>query len=299
MVNLQTEYKEDSSMWICALLLAILFQDRDIIRAHSTIKSLPALATLLKSDESANKYFAAQSIASLVCNGSRGTLLSVANSGAAGGLISLLGRADTDMQDLLELSEEFALVRYPDQVALERLFRVDDIRVGATSRKAIPALVDLLKPIPGRPGAPFLALGILTQLGRDCPSNKTVMVESGTLETLTKYLSFGPQDATEEAATDLLGILLSSADIRKRDSAFGVVNQLIAVLRLGGRAARLSDAKSHAVTAECHHGELLLQATGCEYWEQQVHRHQHPWRNQFSLEATGCEYWASRRHRQW
>ncbi|KAI5384392.1 Interactor with COP9 signalosome (CSN) complex [Lathyrus oleraceus] len=240
----QTEYKEDSSMWICALLLAILFQDRDIIRAHSTIKSLPALATLLKSDESANKYFAAQSIASLVCNGSRGTLLSVANSGAAGGLISLLGRADTDMQDLLELSEEFALVRYPDQVALERLFRVDDIRVGATSRKAIPALVDLLKPIPGRPGAPFLALGILTQLGRDCPSNKTVMVESGALEALTKYLSLGPQDATEEAATDLLGILFSSADIRKHDSAFGAVNQLIAVLRLGGRAARFSAAKA-------------------------------------------------------
>ncbi|KAF7834255.1 protein CELLULOSE SYNTHASE INTERACTIVE 1-like [Senna tora] len=240
----QIDYKEDSSVWISALLLAILFQDRDIIRAHATMKSIPVLANLVKSEESANRYFAAQVIASLVCNGSRGTLLSVANSGAAGGLISLLGCADTDIQDLLELSEEFSLVQYPDQVALERLFRVDDIRVGATSRKAIPALVDLLKPIPDRPGAPFLALGLLTQLARDCPSNKIVMVESGVLEALTKYLSLGPQDATEEAATDLLGILFSSAEIRKHESAFGAVTQLVAVLRLGGRGARYSAAKA-------------------------------------------------------
>lgn len=157
---MQIDFKEDSSLWICALLLAIMFQERDIIRAHATMKSIPVLANLLKSEESANRYFAAQAMASLVCNGSRGTLLSVANSGAAGGLISLLGCADVDISNLLELSEQFALVRYPEQAALERLFRVDDIRVGATSRKAIPALVDLLKPIPDRPGAPFLALGL-------------------------------------------------------------------------------------------------------------------------------------------
>ncbi|XP_062148324.1 protein CELLULOSE SYNTHASE INTERACTIVE 1 [Alnus glutinosa] len=240
----QIDFKEDSSIWVCALLLAILFQDRDIIRAHATMKCIPALANLLRSEESANKYFAAQAMASLVCNGSRGTLLSVANSGAAGGLISLLGCADVDIYDLLELSEEFALVRYPEQVALERLFRVDDIRVGATSRKAIPALVDLLKPIPDRPGAPFLALGILTQLAKDCPPNKVVMVESGVLEALTKYLSLGPQDATEEAATDLLGILFSSAEIRRHEAAFGSVSQLVAVLRLGGRGARYSAAKA-------------------------------------------------------
>ncbi|KAJ9177640.1 hypothetical protein P3X46_012839 [Hevea brasiliensis] len=240
----QGDFSEDGSIWICALLLAILFQDRDIIRAHATMKSIPVLANLLKSEEAANRYFAAQAIASLVCNGSRGTLLSVANSGAAGGLISLLGCADVDISDLLELSEEFALVRYPDQVALERLFRVEDIRVGATSRKAIPALVDLLKPIPDRPGAPFLALGLLTQLAKDCPPNKIVMVESGALEALTKYLSLGPQDATEEAATDLLGILFSSAEIRRHESAFGAVSQLVAVLRLGGRGARYSAAKA-------------------------------------------------------
>lgn len=240
----QNDFTEDDSTWICALLLAVLFQDRDIIRAHPTMKAIPVLANFLKSEESANRYFAAQAIASLVCNGSRGTLLSVANSGAAAGLISLLGCADADIHDLLELSEEFCLVRYPDQVALERLFRVDDIRVGATSRKAIPALVDLLKPIPDRPGAPFLALGLLIQLANDCSSNKIVMVESGALEALTKYLSLGPQDATEEAATDLLGILFSTAEIRRHESAFGAVSQLVAVLRLGGRAARFSAAKA-------------------------------------------------------
>ncbi|KAI5669952.1 hypothetical protein M9H77_19805 [Catharanthus roseus] len=240
----QNDFSEDGSIWICALLLAVLFQDRDIIRAHSTMKAIPVLANFLKSEEPANRYFAAQGVASLVCNGSRGTLLSVANSGAAVGLISLLGCADVDICDLLELSEEFSLVRYPDQVALERLFRVDDIRVGATSRKAIPALVDLLKPIPDRPGAPYLALGLLIQLAKDCPSNKIVMVESGALEALTKYLSLGPQDATEEAATDLLGILFSTAEIRRHESAFGAVGQLVAVLRLGGRAARYSAAKA-------------------------------------------------------
>lgn len=240
----QIEFKEDSSIWIYTLLLAILFQNRDIIRAHATMKSIPVLANWLRSEELTTRYFAAQAMASLVCNGSRGTLLSVANSGAAGGLISLLGCADVDISDLLQLSEEFGLVRYPEQVALERLFRVEDIRVGATSRKAIPALVDLLKPIPDRPGAPFLALGLLTQLAKDCPSNKIVMVESGALEALTRYLSLGPQDATEEAATDLLGILFGSAEIRRHDSSFGAVSQLVAVLRLGGKASRYSAAKA-------------------------------------------------------
>ncbi|XP_043722318.1 protein CELLULOSE SYNTHASE INTERACTIVE 1-like [Telopea speciosissima] len=240
----QGDFREDTSTWVCALLLAILFQDRDIIRANTTMHSIPVLASLLRSEESANRYFAAQAVASLVCNGSRGTLLAVANSGAAGGLISLLGCADADIYDLVELSEEFALVHNPEQVALERLFRVDDIRVGATSRKAIPALVDLLKPIPDRPGAPFLALGLLTQLAKDSPPNKIVMVESGALEALTKYLSLGPQDATEEASTDLLGILFGSAEIRRHDAAFGTVSQLVAVLRLGGRGARYSAAKA-------------------------------------------------------
>ncbi|XP_058096681.1 protein CELLULOSE SYNTHASE INTERACTIVE 1-like [Magnolia sinica] len=259
----QSDTREESSAWVCALLLAVLFQDRDIIRAHATMRSIPVLANFLKSEEPADRYFAAQALASLVCNGSRGTLLAVANSGAAGGFIPLLGCADSDISNLLELSEEFALVRNPEQVALERLFRVDDIRVGATSRKAIPALVDLLKPIPDRPGAPFLALGLLTQLARDSPSNKLVMVEAGALEALTKYLSLGPQDATEEAATDLLGILFGSAEIRRHESAYGSVNQLVAVLRLGGRNSRYSAAKALESLFSADHirnGETARQA---------------------------------------
>ncbi|KAL5200774.1 hypothetical protein ABZP36_021977 [Zizania latifolia] len=236
--------EEDSTAWVCALLLALLFQEREINRSNQALHSIPVLSNLLRSDEQAYRYFAAQALASLVCNGSRGTLLAVANSGAATGLISLLGCAEVDIADLLELSEEFMLMHNPDQIALERLFRVDDIRVGATSRKSIPILVDLLKPIPERPGAPFLALGLLTQLAVDCPPNMLLMAEAGILEALTKYLSLSPQDATEEATTDLLGILFSSAEIRHNDAALGTVNQLVAVLRLGGRNSRYSAAKA-------------------------------------------------------
>ncbi|XP_065019414.1 protein CELLULOSE SYNTHASE INTERACTIVE 1-like [Musa acuminata AAA Group] len=242
--SIQSDSKEDNIAWVCALLLAVLFLDRDIIRSNATMHSIPVLASFLRSEDTVNRYFAAQALASLVCNGSRGTLLAVANSGAASGLISLLGCADSDIADLLELADEFFLVQNPEQVALEKLFRVDDIRNGATSRKAIPILVDLLKPIPDRPGAPFLALGHLKQLAVDCSSNKLVMVESGALEALTKYLSLGPQDATEEAATDLMGILFGTAEIRRHESAFGAVNQLVAVLRLGGRNSRYSAAKA-------------------------------------------------------
>ncbi|KAJ4902744.1 CELLULOSE SYNTHASE INTERACTIVE 1 [Raphanus sativus] len=241
---LQADNGEDTNIWVCALLLAILFQDREITRANATMKAVPVLSNLVKSEEYADRYFAAQALSSLVCNGSRGTLLSVANSGAAAGFISLLGCSDDDIKELLQLSQEFMLVRYPDQVALERLFRVEDIRVGATSRKAIPLLVDLLKPIPDRPGAPLLSLNLLTQLAGDCPQNMIVMVESGALEGLSKYLSLGPKDEQEEAATVLLGILFSSAEIRRHESAFGAVSQLVAVLRLGGRGARYSAAKA-------------------------------------------------------
>ena len=79
----QTDTEENGSIWVCALLLVILFQDRDIIHEPATMRAIPALTTLLKSEETANKYFAAQALASLVCNGSRCTLLAVANSGAA------------------------------------------------------------------------------------------------------------------------------------------------------------------------------------------------------------------------
>ncbi|XP_042470652.1 protein CELLULOSE SYNTHASE INTERACTIVE 1-like [Zingiber officinale] len=262
-LNVQSGSGEDNTAWASALLLALLFQDREIIRSDATMHSIPILASLLRSEDSVNRYFAAQALTSLVCNGSRGTLLAVANSGAAVGFISLLGCADSDIADLLELADEFFLVQNPDQIALEKLFRVDDVRNGATSRKAIPLLVDLLKPIPDRPGAPFLALGLLTQLAVDCPSNKQLMVESGILEAVTKYLSLGPQDATEEAATDLLGILFSSAEARKHESAIGAVNQLVAVLRLGGRNSRYSAAKaleSLFLAEHIRNGETARQA---------------------------------------
>jgi hypothetical protein len=149
-----------------------------------------------------------------------------------------------DISKLIELSEEFSLVHNPDQVAMERLFRVDDIKVGATSRKAIPALVELLKPIPDRPGAPSLALELLIQLAVDNNSNKLVMAEAGAIEALTKYLSLGPQDAIEEALAELLRILFSSPEIRQHESAVGAVNQLVAVLRLGTRGSRYSAARA-------------------------------------------------------
>jgi hypothetical protein len=215
-----------------------------VIRSDAALNSIPVLSNLLRSDEQPNRYFAAQALSSLVSNGSRGTILTIANSGVAIGLISLLGCADSDIADLLELSEEFKLPTNPDQIALERMFRVDEIRVGATSKKAIPALVDLLKPIPDRPGAPVLSVGLLTQLALDCPSNMNIMAEAGAVEALTKYLSLSPQDATEEATTELLGILFSNAEIRRHESSIGAVNQLVAVLRLGGRNSRYSAAKA-------------------------------------------------------
>ncbi|KAH7422104.1 hypothetical protein KP509_13G090700 [Ceratopteris richardii] len=238
------DVEDNGSVWVSMLLLAILFQQRDVTRSPGTMRAISSLAVLLKAEESIDRYFAAQALASLICNGSRGTLLAVANSGVAGGLIPLLGSLESDIANFVALSEEFSLVPNPDQVALERLFRVEDIRVGATARKAIPFLVDLLKPIPDRPGAPSLALSLLTQLAKGSTTNKLAMAEAGALDALTKYLSLGPQDAIEEATADLLRILFSSTDLRKHESALGAVNQLIAVLRLGTRGSRYNAARA-------------------------------------------------------
>eukprot|EP00250_Pteridium_aquilinum_P021587 c25167_g2_i1 orf=475-6879(+) len=238
------DVEDNGSVWVSMLLLAILFQHRDVTRSPGTMRAISSLAILLRSEEGIDRYFAAQALASLICNGSRGTLLAVANSGVAGGLIPLLGSLESDISNFVALSEEFSLAPNPDQVALERLFRVDDIRVGATARKAIPFLVDLLKPIPDRPGAPSLALSLLTQLAKGSSTNKLVMAEAGALDALTKYLSLGPQDAIEEATADLLRILFSSTDLRRHESALGAVNQLVAVLRLGTRGSRYNAARA-------------------------------------------------------
>ena len=138
-----------------------------------------------------------------------------------------------DVLKLIELPEEFSLVHNPDQGALERLSRVDDIKVGATSRKAIPALVELLKPIPDRPGAPSLALGFLIQLTVDNNSNKLVMAEAGAIEALTKYLFLGPQDAIEEALAELLRIFFSSPEIRRHESVVGSCQSVGCNITLG------------------------------------------------------------------
>ncbi|XP_024360310.1 protein CELLULOSE SYNTHASE INTERACTIVE 1 isoform X2 [Physcomitrium patens] len=240
----EAEVEDNGSTWVSALLLAILFSDRDVTRAPAIMRAIPSLVTLLKSQETIDRYFAAQALASLVCNGNRGTLLAVANSGAAGGLIQMLGMSASDISKLVSLSKEFGLHGHPDEVALEWLFRVDDIRVGATARKAIPMLVNLLKPLADRPGAAPLALGLLTQLANDNNVNKLAMTEAGALDGLTKYLSIGPKDVIEEATADLLRILFTSPELRRHDSAVCALEQLVAVLRFGSRGSRLSAARA-------------------------------------------------------
>ncbi|CAA6665079.1 unnamed protein product [Spirodela intermedia] len=181
LLSAQSEAKEDSRSWTCALLLAVLFLDREIISEHATMHSIPVLASFLRSEEPASRYFSAQALNSLVCNGDRGTLLAVANSGAAVGLISLLGCAETDISDLLELAREFSLAH-------------------RTPR--------------------------------------------------------GSHDRSP-------GILFSSAEITRHESASGAVSQLVAVLRLGGRNSRYSAARaleSLFFAEQIRNGEAARQA---------------------------------------
>lgn len=234
----QAELEDSRGIWVSALLLAILFQDKTVIEATATMRTIASLALLLRSEENINKYFSAQALASLVCNGSKGTLLAVANSGVVGGLVPLLGSLRSEMSNLAMLSEEFSLVLNPDQVVLEQLFQVDEIRVGAAARKSIPALVELLKPMPDRPGAPALALSILTKIATSSEANKLAMAEAGALEAITKYLSLGPQDLIEEVGADLLRVLFDNYELRHHEAAMAAVNQLIAVVQLGSRGAR-------------------------------------------------------------
>lgn len=235
---------DSGGSWVSALLLAILFCDRDVTRGPAAMRAVHPLANLLRSEEPSDRYFAAQALASQVSTGSRGTLLAVANSGAASGLLAMLGNMESDISHLTALAEDFGLAVHPEQVALERLFRCDDIQKGPVARKAIPALVDLLKPMPERPGAPPLALGLLTQIAKGSENNKIAMAESSAVEALTKYLSIGPQESIEEAAAELLRILFSSEELRTHSSAGGAVEQLVAVLRLGTRGARYSAARA-------------------------------------------------------
>lgn len=216
----------------------------NIVLSPITMRIIPSLAHLLRSDEVIARFFAAQAMASLVCNGSKGISLTIANSGAVAGLITLIGLTESDMPNLVALSEEFSLVQSPDQVILEHLFEIEDVRVGSTARKSIPLLVDLLRPIPDRPGAPPIAVQLLSHIAGGSDANKLIMAEAGALDALSKYLSLSPQDSTEASISELLRILFRNPDLIRYEASFSSLNQLIAVLHLGSRDARFSAARA-------------------------------------------------------
>ncbi|KAK7377450.1 hypothetical protein VNO80_02875 [Phaseolus coccineus] len=242
--NPQAEYEDTEGIWINALLLAILFQDANVVQSPVTMRIIPSITLLLRSDEVIDKYFAAQAMASLVCNGNKGIDLAIANSGAVAGLITIIGHVESDMPNLMDLSEEFSLVQNPDQVVLDHLFEIEDVKVGSTARKSIPLLVDLLRPIPERPTAPPVAVRLLISIADGSDSNKLILAEAGALEALNKYLSLSPQDSTEAAISELLRILFCNSDLVKHEASISSLNQLIAVLRLGSRTARYSAARA-------------------------------------------------------
>ncbi|XP_057442675.1 protein CELLULOSE SYNTHASE INTERACTIVE 3 [Lotus japonicus] len=242
--NPQAEYEDTEGIWITALLLAVLFQDADIILSPATVRIIPSIALLLRSDEIVDKYFAAQAMASLVCHGNKGIDLAIANSGAIAGLITIIGHVESDMPNLIDLQEEFCLVRNPDQIVLDHLFEIEDVRLGSAARKSIPLLVDLLRPIPERPSAPPVAVRLLICIADGSDTNKLMLAEAGALEALNKYLSLSPQDSTETAISELLRILFCNSDLIKHEASISSLNQLIAVLRLGSRNARYSAARA-------------------------------------------------------
>ncbi|KAK6132287.1 hypothetical protein DH2020_033987 [Rehmannia glutinosa] len=242
--NDRAEFEDTEEIWISTVLAAVLFQDANVVSSPMAMRFVNPLAVLLKSDEMIDRFFAAQAMASLVCHGNKGINLAIANSGAVAGIITLIGHLESDMPNLVALSEEFSLVRNPDEVVLENLFQIDDVREGSFARKTVPLLVDLLKPIPDRPGAPPVAIRLLTQIADGNDTNKLLMAEAGALDALTKYLSLSPQDLTEATISELLRILFSNPDLLRYEAAISCMNQLIAVLHLGSRSARLSAARA-------------------------------------------------------
>ncbi|CAI5473610.1 unnamed protein product [Closterium sp. Yama58-4] len=225
--------------WVCALLLAVLFCNRDVVRSPVALRAIPPLASLLTSPDPSQRYFASQAVASLVASGSRGTLLAIANSGAIPLLLALLGRAEADVAHLRALADDFELAGSPEQVALEKLFRCDDIRAGRHGSVVVPQLIALLTPNADQPSAPAVAIGLLTQLAAGSSANRVAMVDYCILEALTTYLTLGPQEAMEAAAVELLRVLFQADDLRVHAAAPAAMDQLVAVLRVGSRAARL------------------------------------------------------------
>ncbi|KAK1646747.1 hypothetical protein QYE76_064552 [Lolium multiflorum] len=242
--NRQEQDDDSESVWACALLLATLFQDSVVVQSSAITRIVPSLASLLRSDKIIDKYFAAQSLASLVGTGSRSIQLAIANSGAVAGAIAMIGQIESDMPNLVTMAEEFKLAENPSQIILRSLFELEDVRTGATARRSIPLLVDILKPMADKPGAPLVALHLLTQLAEGSETNKVAMAEAGVVDALTMYLSLSPQDSTETTIINLLGILYRNPDLLYHESTLSTLNQLVAVLRLGSRNSRLSAART-------------------------------------------------------
>ncbi|KAL7131842.1 hypothetical protein ABFS83_12G032600 [Erythranthe nasuta] len=242
--NEHTDFKDTEGIWISNVLAAVLFQDANVVSSPMAMHFVDPLAVLLKSDEMIDRFFAAQAMASLVCHGNGVINLAIANSGAIDGLLTLIGYLESKMPNLIALSEEFSLVGNPEQVVLDCLFQIDDVRVGSFARKTIPLLVDLLKPIPDRPGAPPYAVRLLTQIADGNNSNKLLMAEAGALEALSKYLSLSPQDLTEATISELLRILFTNPELLRYKQVINCMDQLVAVLHLGSRSARLSAARA-------------------------------------------------------
>ncbi|CAI7909366.1 unnamed protein product [Closterium sp. NIES-53] len=176
---------DSGGAWVCALLLAVLFCNRDVVRSPVALRAIPPLASLLTSPDPSQRYFASQAVASLVASGSRGTLLAIANSGAIPLLLALLGRAEADVAHLRALADDFELAGSPEQVALEKLFRCDDIRAGRHGSVVVPQLIALLTPNADQPSAPAIAIGLLTQLAAGSSANRVAMADYRILEALT------------------------------------------------------------------------------------------------------------------
>ncbi|KAH7284075.1 hypothetical protein KP509_34G038500 [Ceratopteris richardii] len=245
--------EENGGMWVGVLLLSILFQDKDVLRLPAVNRTIPILATLLQSDDTAARYFSGQAITNLLLTGDRSTILAVANSGAPVGLVHLLGNFDADTTNFQDLVQEFSLVPNPAQTALEYLFRTNDIKMGSTARKVIPALIELMTPNAERPSAPLFAEGLLTLLATGSDTNKVLMADAGAVEALTRYLSLGPKDNMEECTADLMRILFSTRELKCHPSALGALEQLIAVLRLGSKNSRYSAARALQELFEADH----------------------------------------------